>query len=102
MSTRRKGGKTDFAAAADRSKRTGTVTKAPAGRVRVKPVRITLDLEPDLYEDLQKLRREMAVDVDGNVTMAKLSRALYRLLLDDQAVQQDVRAALFDAAHHDR
>ncbi len=93
---RRSGQRTDFAAAADRARRTGTASQKPAAQVRTTPVRITLDLDPDLYDRLQRLRRRIGVDVDANVTQADLSRVLYRLLLDSPDLQEQVRAKLED------
>ena len=93
MSARKR---TNFAAAATRKERPATPSKTA---VRVKPVRITLDLDPELYEQLQTFRRQASVDVDDSVTMAKLSRALYRRLLTDPTLQQDIRADLHEQAH---
>ncbi len=95
----RRGQRTNFAAAADRTQRTGPASKRPAADLRVKPVRITLDLDPALYSELQTLRRQIGADIDANVTMAKLSRVLYRRLLDDPSLLQDVRADLHNAEH---
>lgn len=87
MSARKR---TNMAAAANRQ------TRAPSKTAVKLQTRITLDLPQDLYDELQAWRRQASVDVDANITLAKLSRALYRRLLDDPAIQQDVRAALHE------
>lgn len=94
MTAKRRGQRTNFAAAADRTQRTGPATKRSAKNLRTTPVRITVDLDPELYDEMNRLRRQIGADIDANVTTAKLSRALYRQLLADPGLLDDIRSAL--------
>jgi hypothetical protein len=58
----------------------------PAGRtaIRSKPVRITLDLSPELYRQLTRWADEAAVELDvPRVALADAVRAMIRLAGDD-------------------
>jgi hypothetical protein len=58
----------------------------PAGRtaIRSKPVRITLDLSPELYRQLTRWADEAAVELDvPRVALADAVRAMIRIAGDD-------------------
>jgi hypothetical protein len=58
----------------------------PAGRtaIRSKPVRITLDLNPELYRLLTRWADEAAVEMDvPRVALADAVRAMIRVAADD-------------------
>jgi hypothetical protein len=58
----------------------------PAGRtaIRSKPVRITLDLNPELYRQLTRWADEAAVELDvPRVALADAVRAMIRIAGDD-------------------
>ena len=58
----------------------------PAGRtaIRSKPVRITLDLSPELYRQLNRWADDAAVDLDvPRVALADAIRAMIRVAGDD-------------------
>jgi hypothetical protein len=58
----------------------------PAGRtaIRSKPVRITLDLSPELYRQLTRWADEAAVELDvPRVALADAVRAMIRVAGDD-------------------
>ncbi len=58
----------------------------PAGRtaIRSKPVRITLDLSPELYRQLTRWADEAAVELDvPRVALADTVRAMIRIAADD-------------------
>jgi hypothetical protein len=58
----------------------------PAGRtaIRSKPVRITLDLSPELYRQLTRWADEAAVELDvPRVALADAVRAMIRIAADD-------------------
>jgi len=58
----------------------------PAGRtaIRSKPVRITLDLSPELYRQLTRWADEAAVELDvPRVALADAVRAMIRVAADD-------------------
>jgi hypothetical protein len=60
----------------------------PAGRtaIRSKPVRITLDLSPELYRQLTRWADEAAVELDvPRVALADAVRAMIRIAADDPA-----------------
>jgi hypothetical protein len=75
--------KAQMAAAAARRTEPGA---APAGRtaIRSKPVRITLDLSPELYRQLTRWADEAAVELDvPRVALADAVRAMIRIAGDD-------------------
>ena len=79
MTTAREQRKAQMAAAAGR--RT-TPDAAPAGRtaIRSKPVRITLDLSPELYRQLTQWADAAAVSLDvPRVSLADAVRAMIRV-----------------------
>ena len=58
----------------------------PAGRtaIRSKPVRVTLDLSPELYRQLTRWADDAAVDLDvPRVALADAVRAMIRVAGDD-------------------
>ena len=58
----------------------------PAGRtaIRAKPVRVTLDLSPELYRQLTRWADDAAVDMDvPRVALADAVRAMIRVAADD-------------------
>jgi hypothetical protein len=58
----------------------------PAGRtaIRSKPVRITLDLSPELYRQLTRWADEAAVELDvPRVALADAVRAMIRVAAED-------------------
>jgi len=78
--------------AADRLRRGGSVEQLHSGRtvsggVRVKPVRITVDLDPSDHDVLRDYAHE------ARMTQTDVVRALVRLL-DDPSVSQQVRNAV--------
>jgi hypothetical protein len=83
MTSEREQRKAQMAAAAAR--RTEPDAK-PAGRtaIRSKPVRITLDLSPELYRQLTRWADEAAVELDvPRVALADAVRAMIRIAADD-------------------
>ena len=83
MTSEREQRKAQMAAAAAR--RTEPDAK-PAGRtaIRSKPVRITLDLSPELYRQLTRWADEAAVELDvPRVALADAVRAMIRVAGDD-------------------
>ena len=83
MTSEREQRKAQMAAAAAR--RTEPDAK-PAGRtaIRSKPVRITLDLSPELYRQLTRWADEAAVELDvPRVALADAVRAMIRIAGDD-------------------
>jgi hypothetical protein len=64
----------------------------PAGRtaIRSKPVRITLDLNPELYRLLTRWADEAAVEMDvPRVALADAVRAMIRVAADDPSPIMD-------------
>jgi hypothetical protein len=64
----------------------------PAGRtaIRSKPVRITLDLSPELYRQLTRWADEAAVELDvPRVALADAVRAMIRVAGDDPSPIMD-------------
>jgi hypothetical protein len=64
----------------------------PAGRtaIRSKPVRITLDLSPELYRQLTRWADDAAVELDvPRVALADAVRAMIRLAADDPSPVMD-------------
>lgn len=85
MTTPREQRKAQMAAAAAR--RTDPDAR-PAGRtaIRSKPVRITLDLSPELYRQLTRWADEAAVELDvPRVALADAVRAMIRVAAADPA-----------------
>ncbi len=83
MTTQREQRKAQMAAAATR--RTEPDAR-PAGRtaIRSKPVRITLDLSPELYRQLTRLADSAAITLDvPRVALADAVRAMIRVTTDD-------------------
>jgi hypothetical protein len=83
MTTAREQRKAQMAAAAGR--RTGP-DPSPAGRtaIRSKPVRITLDLSPELYRQLTQWTDSAAVALDvPRVSLADAVRAMIRVTADN-------------------
>ena len=83
MTTAREHRKAQMAAAAAR--RTGP-DPSPAGRtaIRTKPVRITLDLSPELYRQLTQWTDSAAVALDvPRVSLADAVRAMIRVAAEN-------------------
>jgi len=83
MTTAREQRKAQMAAAAAR--RTGS-DPSPAGRtaIRTKPVRITLDLSPELYRQLTQWTDSAAVALDvPRVSLADAVRAMIRVTAEN-------------------
>ncbi len=80
MTAKRRGQRTNFAAAADRTQRTGPATKRPAEQLRTTPVRITVDLDPELYDEM----------------WAVASRGLYRGWGSDDLNDNGIGFSLFE------
>ncbi len=82
MNPQRDQRKAQMAAAAGRRADAGA---APAGRtaIRSKPVRITLDLSPELYRQLTRLADSAAITLDvPRVALADAVRAMIRVTAD--------------------
>jgi hypothetical protein len=82
MTTERERRKAQMAAAATRRTEPGAV---PAGKtaIRSKPVRITLDLSPELYRELTRLADSAAITLDvPRVALADTVRAMIRVTAD--------------------
>ena len=82
MTTQREQRKAQMAAAAARR----TDPTPPAGRaaIRSKPVRITLDLSPELYRQLTAWADSAAVTLDvPRVSLANAVRAMIRVAADN-------------------
>jgi hypothetical protein len=65
----------------------------PAGRtaIRVKPVRITLDLSPELYRQLTEWTHSAAIELDvPRVALVDAIRAMIRVATDnpDQVIER--------------
>lgn len=85
MTSEREQRKAQMAAAAARR---AEPDAKPAGRtaIRSKPVRITLDLSPELYRQLTRWADEAAVELDvPRVALADAVRAMIRVAADDPA-----------------
>jgi hypothetical protein len=90
MSTQRELRKAQMAAAAARR---STPDARPAGRtaIRSKPVRITLDLSPELYRQLTQWADSAAVTLDvPRVALADAMRAMIRVTTEnpDQVLER--------------
>ena len=76
--------------AADRLRRGGPAVqeaRAVSGGVRVKPVRVTVDLDPTDYDDLREFAHR------ARMTHTDVLRALVKLLENSEVAQQ-VRASV--------
>jgi hypothetical protein len=83
MTTERERRKEQMAAAATRRTEPGA---APAGKtaIRSKPVRITLDLSPELYRELTRWTHSAAIELDvPRVALADAVRAMIRVAADN-------------------
>jgi hypothetical protein len=83
MTTQREQRRAQMAAAAARRSEPDA---APPGRtaIRSKPVRITLDLSPELYRQLTHWADSAAITLDvPRVALADAVRAMIRVTLDD-------------------
>lgn len=90
MSTQREQRKAQMAAAAGRRAEPGA---HPAGRtaIRTKPVRITLDLSPELYRQLTQWTDSAAVELDvPRVALADAMRAMIRVTTENPAEVLDL------------
>jgi hypothetical protein len=79
MTTERERRKAQMAAAATRRTEPGA---APAGKtaIRSKPVRITLDLSPELYRELTRWAHSAAIELDvPRIALADAVRAMIRV-----------------------
>jgi hypothetical protein len=90
MSTEQERRKAQMTAAALRRTEPGA---RPAGRtaIRSKPVRITLDLRPELYRELTRWAHSAAVELDvPRVALADAMRAMIRVSTEspDQVIEQ--------------
>ena len=89
MTTQREQRKAQMAAAAARR---AEPDASPAGRtaIRSKPVRITLDLSPELYRQLTRWADEAAEELDvPRVALADAVRAMIRVAGDDPSPIMD-------------
>jgi hypothetical protein len=69
---------------------------APAGQtaVRSKPVRITIDLTPEMYRRFTRWTNETALELDfAKLPQAQVVRAFIQML-DDPQVEEQVRQTL--------
>jgi hypothetical protein len=90
MTTQRQQRKAQMTAAAARR---STPDASPAGRtaIRSKPVRITLDLSPELYRQLTQWTDSAAITLDvPRVALADAMRAMIRVTTEnpDQVLEQ--------------
>jgi hypothetical protein len=85
MNSHREQRRAQMAAAAARRAEPGA---QPAGRtaIRTKPVRITLDLSPELYRELTRWTDSAAVELDvPRVALADAMRAMIRVTTENPA-----------------
>ena len=90
MTTKREQRKAQMTAAAARRTEPGA---SPAGRtaIRSKPVRVTLDLSPELYRQLTQWADSAAIALDvPRVALADAVRAMIRVTTDspDQVIER--------------
>ena len=90
MTTERERRKAQMAAAALSRTEPGAL---PAGRtaIRSKPVRITLDLSPELYRELTQWTHSAAIELDvPRVALADAVRAMIRVTTEspDQVIER--------------
>ena len=90
MTTEQERRKAQMTAAATRRTEPGA---APAGRtaIRSKPVRVTLDLSPELYRQLARWADTAAVELDvPRVALADMVRAMIRVTMEspDEVMEQ--------------
>lgn len=61
---------------------------------RVKPVRITLDLDSDLHTKLKVRVATMSQETGERITLADLARALFESALDDKELEGEIKALI--------
>jgi len=87
MSTDREQRKARMAAAATRRARPEATLTGPTEIVRVKPIRITIDLDPEDYRRLTAWTAKAAVELDvPRVTAADAIRAMVRVAALDSGI----------------
>jgi hypothetical protein len=62
-----------------------------AAAVRTKPHRVTLDLDPATFKDLDRWVAATAAELDGRVTLAEALRAMIAVVCADKGVTAEVR-----------
>jgi hypothetical protein len=87
MATRRR---TDYTAAANRPD-PGTPKAGAANTIRTTPVRITIDLDPDLYEQVKRSVRQLSANIDRDIPLAAVTRILFHRWLSDAELQDQIR-----------
>jgi hypothetical protein len=91
MTSEREARKARMTAAATRRARPEATLTGPTEIVRVKPIRITVDLSPDLYKRLNRWAKETALELElDRLPVAEVVRAFIRVL-DDPTIESDVR-----------
>jgi hypothetical protein len=65
--------------------------------VRTKAHRITLDLDPAAFKDLERWVGATSAEVDGRVTLAEALRAMIAATIQDEMLTAEVRARIRQA-----